>query len=135
MANCARSTSVSLPARLRFGAGLLEMHVVVHVIDPGERNEVMLAAGVRVVLGELHQIPTFQMIHRSDMNAVGTEHFHVFLDHGWCDHASLHCWKYNSPQSRVVPGVVRRRRRGIWRGASAVPLTPPAPPISAPSCG
>ena len=42
--------SVRLPACLGLGAGLLEMNLRVHVVDPGQRNEVVLAARVRVVI-------------------------------------------------------------------------------------
>src|SRR2546429_9557182 len=78
--------SVGLPARLRLGPGLLEVNLLVHVIDPGKRNEMMLARAVRVVLGQLHLIPPLEMIHGADVDTVGTEDFHVFLDHRRCDH-------------------------------------------------
>jgi len=66
--------------------------VLVHVIDPRKRNEVMLAAGVRIVLRQLDLIPAFQMVHGADVHAVRTEDFHMFLDRHRCDHVLLHCF-------------------------------------------
>src|SRR5262249_39603531 len=67
---CSEMPSVGLPARLRLGAGLLEVDVLVHVIDPCQRNEVVLAAGIRVILRQLDLIPAFQMVHRADVHAI-----------------------------------------------------------------
>src|SRR5262245_2223850 len=103
-------TSVRLPARLRLGAGLLEMDVLVHVIHPGERNEMMLAAGIRIVLGQFHLVPPFQVVHGSNVHAVRPEHFHMFLDHHRCDHVcSSIVWEENAGRGWVVPP--RRRER------------------------
>src|SRR6516165_9065064 len=55
--NLAFSALVGFPARLRLGAGLFEVDVLVHVIDPRKRNEVMLTAGIRIVLRQLDLIP------------------------------------------------------------------------------
>ena len=41
----------------------------------------MLATGVWVGLRQLHLVPPFQMVHGADVDAVGTKHFHMFLDH------------------------------------------------------
>src|SRR5262245_2417026 len=97
-------TSVRLPARLRLGARLLEVDVLVDVIHPGERNEMMLAPGIGGVLGPLDLIAAFQMVHGTDMHAVGTEHFHVFLDHHRCDHVcSSIALEENAGRGWVVP--------------------------------
>src|SRR5262249_4024694 len=67
---CSEFPSVGLPARLRLGAGLFEVDVLVDVSDPRKRNEVMLAAGIRVVLRQLDLIAAFQMVHGANVHAV-----------------------------------------------------------------
>ncbi len=47
---------MGLPASLGFRAGLLEMNGGIDVIHPRQGNEMMLATGVRIVLGQLHLI-------------------------------------------------------------------------------
>src|SRR5262245_63008093 len=75
-------------------------------MHPGERYEMMLAPGIRVVLGQLDLIPAFQMVHGSDVHAVGTEHFHVFLDHHRCDHVcSSIALEENAGRGWVVPAA------------------------------
>ena len=68
---------VSLPARLGFRRGLLEMDLVIDPLDPGQRNEVMLAARRLIGLGQLDLIGAFHVIDGADMNAVGTHDLHV----------------------------------------------------------
>ena len=80
------------PARLRLGAGLLEVHVLVDMVDPRERNKMMLAVRIGVGLRQLHLILAFKMVHGADVHAVGTENLHVFLNHHRCDHLLLHCF-------------------------------------------
>jgi hypothetical protein len=48
----------------------------------------VLAAGLGIGLGELDGVGTLQMIHGSDVLAVGTQNFHVFLDVAWFEHAT-----------------------------------------------
>lgn len=67
--------SVRLPACLCLGAGLLEMHMLVDVVDPCERNKMMLAMRIGVGLRQLHLILTFKMVHGADVHPVGTENF------------------------------------------------------------
>src|SRR5205809_3441186 len=86
-------TLMGLPARPRLGAGLFEMDALVHVIDPRKRDEMVLTAGVGIILGQLDLIPTFQTVHSADVHAVRTEDFHMFLDHRRCDHVVLHCFE------------------------------------------
>jgi hypothetical protein len=81
---------MGLPPRHCLGANLLEMDLLVDVIDPRERDEMVLAAGLRIILRELDRIPAFQTVHDTDVDAIGTEHFHMLLDHDWCDHLILH---------------------------------------------
>jgi hypothetical protein len=46
----------------------------------------VLAACFRIAFRELDVAGTFQMIHGSDVLAVGTQDFHVFLDLGFIEH-------------------------------------------------
>src|SRR5476649_205525 len=69
-----------LPLRYGVLGVLVEMDMGIDLFDPGERNEVMYTAGLRIALGELDLVGAFQVIDDADMLAVGTEHFHVFLD-------------------------------------------------------
>src|SRR5262245_23510037 len=82
------SRLMGLPARLRFGAGLFQMDAFVDVIDPCKRNEVMLTAGIRVVLRQLDLIGALHAVRGADAHAVRTEDFHMFLDRHRCDHVS-----------------------------------------------
>src|SRR5262249_34858617 len=65
------ATSMGFPPRLGLGAGLLEVHVGVDMVDPRQRNEVVLAAGVGVVLGQLDLVTPFQLVHGPDVDPVG----------------------------------------------------------------
>src|SRR5262249_17261438 len=82
-------------------------------IDPGERNEMMLAAGIRIVLGQFHLIPP------------RAEDFHVFLDHRRCDHmcSSLHSEEKRPPRgggsSGAAVGTAARRRREDYPASAA----------------
>src|SRR5262245_47679334 len=88
----------AFPARLGLGGRLLEMNLHLDVVDPSERNQVVLTACLRIILGELDRIAPFQMVHGSHMHAVGTNHFHVFLDRHWCNHAILHLIEEITPR-------------------------------------
>src|SRR4029079_13142162 len=46
----------------------------------------MLVTRFLVVLGQLHLVGAFHVIHGSNMHAVGTHDLHVFLDGVGCDH-------------------------------------------------
>src|SRR5262245_66360101 len=65
------------------------MNLRLDMVHPCKRNEMMLAASIGVGLRELDRIPAFEVIHGSHMHAVGTDDFHIFLDHHWCNHANL----------------------------------------------
>ena len=82
---------MGLPPGFGFGAGLFEVNVLVDVIDPGERNEMVLTLRIGVGFGQFQLISTFEMVHGAHMYAVGTENLHVLLDHHRCDHLLLHC--------------------------------------------
>src|SRR4051794_4353448 len=62
------------------------------MVHPRQRDEMMLAASVRIGLGQFDPIAAFQVIHGSHVHAVGTDDFHLFLDHHRCNHAILLDW-------------------------------------------
>src|SRR5438105_2824546 len=66
------------------------MDMLVDMIDPRQRDEMVLAARLRIVLGQLDHIPALQTVNGANVPAIGTEHLHVFLDHHWCNHLILH---------------------------------------------
>src|SRR5437016_8295675 len=95
------------------------MGAVTDVIHPAKRNEVMLSAGVSVVLRELDLIPAFQTVHDADVHAVRTDDFHMFLDRRRCHHVSPPSFGVitrttdNSQQRAVVPRMI------VVRGSSS----------------
>jgi hypothetical protein len=56
------------------------MDVLVDVIDPGERNEVMLVTGIFVGLRKLHLVGAFHVVDGADVHPVRTHDFHVLMD-------------------------------------------------------
>jgi len=53
--------------------------LVVDVIDPGQRNEVVLQAGAEIELGKF-DVLSKDVVHLAEMMAVRAHHFHVFGD-------------------------------------------------------
>src|SRR4029078_4285151 len=74
------SSGRGLPLRLHVLARFVEMDVLGDVVHPIRRDQVMRAAGLGILPGQLDLVGTFQVIHGSDMLAVGTQDFHVFLN-------------------------------------------------------
>ena len=66
-----------LPVGGDVGASLIEMHVLIDVIDPGERNEVMMLTVRRTLLRQLDLVRIVQMIGFSDHLSIGRNHVHV----------------------------------------------------------
>src|SRR5436190_19990925 len=95
------------------------MDALIDVVHPGKRNEVMLPAGVSIVLRELDLIPAFQTVHDADVHAVRTADFHMFLDRRRCHHVSPPSFgaitrtTENSEQRAVVPRMI------VVRGSSS----------------
>ena len=56
------------------------MDPLVHVIDPFDRNEMMPAAGLRIVLAQYDAVGSLQMVDGTNMLAVQAHNFHVFLN-------------------------------------------------------
>ena len=75
-----------LPLRRHLFARFAEMDVRVDVVDPGERDEVMLTLGCRIVPGQLDLVGPLHVIDGSDMLAIGGFDLHVLLDVACIDH-------------------------------------------------
>jgi hypothetical protein len=56
------------------------MDVLIDVIDPGHRNEMMVLAVRRTLLGELDFVGAIEMIDLADGLIVGRNDVHVFFD-------------------------------------------------------
>src|ERR1700730_4301296 len=63
------------------------MDLVVHVIDPFDRDEMRPAAGLRVVLGQNDTVGAFLVVNSADVLAIGTHHFHMVLNVETFEHA------------------------------------------------
>jgi hypothetical protein len=96
------------PPLLNVLARSVEMDVLVDVVDPGQRNQVMLTAGFRIAFRQLDVAGTFQVIHGADVLAVGTQDFHVFLDVSFVEH------RYASIPYPTSTNTAGRSSR-IWR--------------------
>ena len=75
-----------LPFGTRFFCGLAQVDMFVHALYPGERNEVVLASGGRVVLGELDTVGAVHVVNGADVCSVGAEDRQVFFDVRWVYH-------------------------------------------------
>jgi hypothetical protein len=69
-----------LPMRRHIGARFVQMNVLVDMIDPGHRNEMMMLAVGRALLGELDLVGSIEVIDLSDRFSVGRNDVHVFFD-------------------------------------------------------
>jgi hypothetical protein len=62
------------------------MNVLIDVIDPRHRNEMMVLAVRRALFGELDLVGTFEMIDLADGLLVGRNDIHMFPDLGGIRH-------------------------------------------------
>src|SRR5262245_39037091 len=83
------SSGDGLPLHYGFLRRLIEMNLAVHVIDPIDRNEMMMAAGFRIVLGQHDTVAAFLVVDGADMFTVRSNHFHVFLNVQTFEHVIL----------------------------------------------
>ena len=81
-------SSRRLPLRDGVFRRLFQTHFVVDLLDPIERNNMMLPAGFGVAFGQHDLVLILRTIDRSDMRAVGAANFHVFLDLLSLDHTA-----------------------------------------------
>src|SRR4051812_23661720 len=90
------STLAVLPVRGDVGARLVEMDMLVDMIDPGHRNEMMMLTVRRALLGQLDLVGAFEMVDLPDRFAVRRNDIHVLLD--------LRCIRHVA-SPRIVPGL------------------------------
>ena len=69
------------PALLGLVAGEAEVHLLVHVVDPAERDQMVLAHGLQVQLGQF-DLTALDVVHLAHVLAVRADHFHVLGDAG-----------------------------------------------------
>ena len=84
------SGTTVLPMRGHVRAGLVQMDVLIDMIDPGDRNEVMMLAVRRALFGQLDLVGAFEMIDFSDSLPVERNDVHMFLDVRNIGHLGLH---------------------------------------------
>jgi hypothetical protein len=66
--------------RCHIGAGLVQVHVLINVIDPRYRDKMMMLAVRRALLGELDLVGAVEMIDLSDGLSVRRDDVHVLFD-------------------------------------------------------
>src|SRR5205807_2679966 len=71
-----------LPVGGHLSAGLVEVDVLIDMIDPGHRNEVMVCAIRRTLFGQLDLVGPLEMVDLPDRPPVRRDDVHVFLDLG-----------------------------------------------------
>src|ERR1700742_1837150 len=65
------------------------MYMLVDMIDPGDRNEVMVLAVRRALLGELDLVDPVEMVDLTDYLSVQGDYIHVLFDLGRARHLNL----------------------------------------------
>ena len=56
------------------------MDLLVHVVDPIDRDEVLPPAGFRIVLAQYDAVSSLQVVDGTDVFAVQAQNFHVLLN-------------------------------------------------------
>ena len=82
-----KPSSVGAPPRLRFVAALPEVDLDLRMNNPCKRDVVILAACLRIVLRQLDLVRAFHMVDGTNMDAIGTHHFHMVLNVETFEHA------------------------------------------------
>jgi len=77
-----------LPVRGHIRARFVEVDMLIDVVDPRHRDEVMMLAIRRALLGQLDLVGSFQMVDFSDCLLVRRDDVHVFLDLSSRSHVS-----------------------------------------------
>src|SRR5947209_4168170 len=116
----------SLPLLLNVLARSVQVDVLVDMIDPGQRDQMVLPACFRIAFRELDVAGTFQMVDGANLLPVGAKDLHVFLDVSFVEHC---CASISYRDQRIgrgtVPGLGDSSRggnpaaRGLaisWRG-------------------
>jgi hypothetical protein len=77
-----------LPFRSCFCRRLFEMDLLVHISDPIDRDEMVPAAGFRIVLAQYDAIGGLQVVDGTNVLAVQAHNFHVLLNVQAFEHVS-----------------------------------------------
>src|SRR5215475_91882 len=107
--NWTRNSTDCLPFHHGLLRRLVEVNLTVHIVDPVDRNEVMMSASFRIVLGQHDAIATFCMVDGSDMFTVRSNHFHVFLNVQTFEHVPLPLFSIKRLLRGSVPDLGLRR--------------------------
>ena len=75
-----RLLAAMLPVRGHVGARFVQMDVLVDVVDPRQRDEVMVLPIRRTLLGQLDLVGSFQMVDLADRLLVRRDDVHMFPD-------------------------------------------------------
>jgi hypothetical protein len=95
------------------------MHVLVDVIDPRYRNEMMVLSIRRALLGELDLVGSVEMVDFADRLPVRRNHVHVFLDLRDIGHVSIP--RLNERLKRVIMRKVASPLRGVSLPVGGLP--------------
>src|SRR5437588_8278498 len=80
------------------------MHLLVHVIDPIDRDEVLPAARFRIVLAQYDAVGSLQVVDGTNVFAVQAHNFNVFLNVQTFEH--------------VAPPLTTSEKRFVGEGSS-----------------
>jgi hypothetical protein len=121
------------PMRGNVGTRLIQVHMLIDVIDPGNRDEMMMLAVGRTLFRKLDFVGPVEMVDLSDRLAVGRNDVHVFRDLRRVGHATLNAAPIGKlhlaemGKGGSVPRVARRDmsesalgdifRSKLWRAA------------------
>jgi len=69
-----------LPVRRHVGAGFVQMNVLIDVVDPCQRDEVMMLAVGRALFGQLDLVGSIHVVDLADRLSIRRDDVHVFPD-------------------------------------------------------
>jgi len=75
-----RLLAAMLPMRGHIRTGFVEVDVLIDMVDPRNRNEVVVLTVGRALLGQLDLVGSLHMVDLSDRLLVRRDDVHVFLD-------------------------------------------------------
>jgi hypothetical protein len=78
--HASRLLPAMLPVRSYIRARFVEVDMLIDVVDPRHRDEVMMLAIGRTLFGQLDLVGSFQMVDFSDRLFVRRDDVHVFRD-------------------------------------------------------
>jgi hypothetical protein len=84
----ARSLPAVLPVRSYIRTRSIEVYVLIDMVDPRHRNEVMVLAVGRALFGQLDLVGAFEVVDLSDRLSIRRDNVHLFLDLRGVSHLS-----------------------------------------------